>query len=340
MASSRIFVKGLPPTFTEAEFRKHFSQGREVTDAKIFSNRRIGYVGYKTPEEAQKAVKYFNKSFIRMSRIGVELARPPAEIQPHAGHVAPTARKEAEGVAVEHRQPQDGGEKAATIEADPKLKEFMEVMRPKNKKRAWEEKLSTDAGDAVVMAPAIDGQTQSDDEYEDVPKPQKRLKKDVVAVEEPTQLDKASPALEADAEALVTEEVAEPNNAAVSDADWARSRTSRLLGLQDDEEEEDVNAAPTRAQQLPDSDNDTESFPADMKPLKKDPSTSMPTPPSDHDEGNDVPDVDNEEASPVRASMRLFLRNLSYDVTNEDLYAEFGQFGHVEEVCQTFPFSL
>jgi multiple RNA-binding domain-containing protein 1 len=76
MESSRIFVKGLPPTISEEEFRKHFSSNQAVTDAKLIPHRRIGYVGYKTPEEAQKAVKYFNKSFIRMSKIGVELARP------------------------------------------------------------------------------------------------------------------------------------------------------------------------------------------------------------------------------------------------------------------------
>jgi multiple RNA-binding domain-containing protein 1 len=76
MASSRIFIKGLPPTISEDEFKKHFSAKHEITDAKLISHRRIGYVGYKTPEDAAKAVKYFNRSFIRMSKIGVEIARP------------------------------------------------------------------------------------------------------------------------------------------------------------------------------------------------------------------------------------------------------------------------
>jgi multiple RNA-binding domain-containing protein 1 len=77
MASSRIFVKGIPPNITEADFRKHFSTGnREVTDVKIIPQRRIGYVGYKTADEASKAIKYFNKSYIRMSKISVESARP------------------------------------------------------------------------------------------------------------------------------------------------------------------------------------------------------------------------------------------------------------------------
>jgi len=76
MASSRIFVKGLPPTISEEDFKKHFSVQQEITDAKLIPHRRIGYIGYKTPEDAAKAVKYFNKSFIRMSKIGVEIARP------------------------------------------------------------------------------------------------------------------------------------------------------------------------------------------------------------------------------------------------------------------------
>jgi multiple RNA-binding domain-containing protein 1 len=76
MASSRIFIKGLPPNITEDEFKNHFGAKQEITDAKLIPHRRIGYVGYKTPEEATKAVKYFNRSFIRMSKIGVEIARP------------------------------------------------------------------------------------------------------------------------------------------------------------------------------------------------------------------------------------------------------------------------
>jgi len=76
MESSRIFIKGLPPTISEEEFKKHFSAKSTITDAKLIPHRRIGYVGYKTPEDAAHAVKYFNRSFIRMSKIGVELARP------------------------------------------------------------------------------------------------------------------------------------------------------------------------------------------------------------------------------------------------------------------------
>lgn len=76
MASSRIYITNLPPTLGEADFKKHFAQQDAITDAKLLAHRRIGFIGYKTPEAAAKAVKYFNKSFIRMSRIGVTLADP------------------------------------------------------------------------------------------------------------------------------------------------------------------------------------------------------------------------------------------------------------------------
>lgn len=80
MESSRIFVKNLPPAISEAEFRKHFSaHGREVTDVKLIPNRRIGFVGYKSHQDAAAAVKYFHKSFIRMSRIAVDLAKPVSD---------------------------------------------------------------------------------------------------------------------------------------------------------------------------------------------------------------------------------------------------------------------
>jgi multiple RNA-binding domain-containing protein 1 len=74
-ASSRIFVRGLPPTFTDDAMRKHFAKF-PVTDVKFFPHRRIGYVGYKTHEDATKAVKHFNKTFIKLSKIYAELALP------------------------------------------------------------------------------------------------------------------------------------------------------------------------------------------------------------------------------------------------------------------------
>ena len=70
-------MRGLPPNITESDFRKHFSaKNQEITDVKIIPQRRIGYVGFKTPNDATIAAKYFNKSYIRMSKLLVEIAKP------------------------------------------------------------------------------------------------------------------------------------------------------------------------------------------------------------------------------------------------------------------------
>ena len=61
---------------TQDDFVTHFSKVASPTDAKLIANRRIGYLGYRTPEAAETAIKYFNRSFIRTAKISAELARP------------------------------------------------------------------------------------------------------------------------------------------------------------------------------------------------------------------------------------------------------------------------
>lgn len=355
MAASRIFIKGLPPTFTEAEFRKHFSQPAPVTDAKIFQNRRIGYVGYKTHEDAQKAVKYFNKTFIRMSRIGVELASPKQdESGSQRDATVASARKSVDvdfGVAAEGGAKRKRDSEAAA-DHETKLKEFLEAYKPKDKKSSWE------AGAFAVpevVAPnskeesagVLVAQDQSDDEYEAVPaKRQKRnlpSKEVVDAVQEAAPQVVSPPRVEVEPDATTNGANVVQNDNAASDLDWARSRTSRLLGLLDDDEEE----AATRP--VP---RDAPSSPAiEVKP-REEPSkeliakhgasaeveTQMPTPPSDRDIDDAAVASSDPRFELVRESMRLFVRNLSYDVKAEDLKSEFASFGNLEEVSNSIFF--
>ncbi|EME83400.1 uncharacterized protein MYCFIDRAFT_164576, partial [Pseudocercospora fijiensis CIRAD86] len=341
MAASRIFVKGLPHTFDEASFRTHFSQnGRQVTDAKIFPNRRIGYVGYKTPEDAQKAVKYFNKTFIRMSRIGVELARPvDDQVQAKARTAAQTATpqpsKDVGSAELKRKSVSETKEK----ESDPKLKEFLDAYKPKSKKREWEaEAAQVDSNSHSAEGQAIDSQSMalvdahdgaSDDEYENVPKKTKRAK---LESETPTaaapEVTSVTPNVsddwegfdnEADAEERIETEAQAP----VSDMDWIRSKTSRTLGLLDDEEEQDNAARATPKDDIVASTPDPVPVPED------EPISVIPTPPA-KDDGSQPP-VDKDIES-VRTTMRLFVRNLPYDVQRDDLEAEFEPFGNLEEV--------
>ena len=78
--STRLLVKNLPKHLTEKRFKEHFSKMGVVTDAKIIytkdgRSRLFGFIGYRTPDEAKKALKYFNNTFIDTSRVSVELAK-------------------------------------------------------------------------------------------------------------------------------------------------------------------------------------------------------------------------------------------------------------------------
>ena len=79
---SRLIVKNLPAYLTQDRLRKYFEApdgpGGTLTDVKLVSrpdgtSRRFGFVGYKTPQEAQRAQKWFNRTFVDSSRIAVDI---------------------------------------------------------------------------------------------------------------------------------------------------------------------------------------------------------------------------------------------------------------------------
>jgi len=341
--SSRIFVKGLPPTFTESEFRTHFSQSREITDAKIFPNRRIGYIGYRTPEDAQHALKYFNRTFIRMSRIGVELARPIQDAQNARHHgAAPTAQRRPDvdnGPDVKQPVKRKRGSDVDK-EDDPKLKEFLDVYKPKNKKKAWENEGLDTAVAAETRADKVGAQAfeevHSDEEYEEVPNKARRAKRDNVPAEHDTAQVEVQLGEDEVMQPTVNAVVEGPasqvgSGDVVTDADWTRSRTSRLLGLLDEDEETETTRDGGDAQSAY-NDEDEDVVKGSNKSVAgiKAPQ-SMPTPPSDKEQEATTEEAD-AATERTESTMRLFLRNLAYDVRAEDLETQFAQYGSLDEV--------
>lgn len=354
MASSRIFVKGIPPNITEADFRKHFSTGnREVTDVKIIPQRRIGYVGYKTADEASKAIKYFNKSYIRMSKISVESARPISEQAPtrtsHSGansQVLSGKRKAPERTAEDPDEGLQKKKKRGDDERpDPKLEEFLQVMG-----RGQESLMGavTSTGEEVPDSEAHQvpvPEAESDDEYEAIPS---RKGKEVSraqpekAVNPPSRIQ-AVTAKNKEAESTHEPERSEPEtmvvddeatagpapkaSAVANDDDWLRSRTNRLLDLMDPDDlpQERIDA---REASVP------EPTPDD-RPKQKE--TANET-----GEGVTTTDLEHtatetEAAAPdsldlIRRTSRLFVRNLPYGATEDDIRECFEKFGAIEEV--------
>lgn len=77
---SRVIVKNIPSKIDERKLRELFEQCGHVTDVKLQKcrngrSRHFGFVGYHSEQEAEAAVKHFNKTFLNSVRIEVEIAK-------------------------------------------------------------------------------------------------------------------------------------------------------------------------------------------------------------------------------------------------------------------------
>ena len=343
MESSRIFVKGLPPNLNSDDFRKHFSKQSAITDAKLIPHRRFGYVGFKTPEDAARAVKYHNKSFIRTSKIGVELARS-VEDQYALGmgmdSVNSSKREHAHAQEYGPRGSEDDKrrkrkrEDLAESKGKSKLQEFLEVMRPPSKSNIWENQNTGIPQKPALPTPVIEDDVarvaQNAEDHEYLGKKRKREKpseeRDTVRAEPPVSV--GLPEVEAktvpiDCD-LSQEAEKEPlaQASAVTDAEWLRSRTSRLLGLMDGD---GVKVTALAEVALTEKANLFQ-----VPELVKDDSISIASVQMDEDLEIEGAILENNTVE----NGRLFVRNLTYTITEKDLRRHFDDQGHgtIQEV--------
>lgn len=339
MSSSRIFITGLPPTISEEEFKKHFSQDQPITDARLIAARRIGYVGYKTPEEAQNAVKYFNKSFIRMSKIGVEIARPVRDMtlqksRKQQREDAILARKEA--VAVQESAVSNTKRKREEPEpVDSKLQEFLSVMQAPSKIKKWAaEGIAVGNEEPPTKIQAIEAsKAESDDEYEVIPKKAKQAEPKNKSSPQPVPIpaQDSRPDEQSPAEEAVPNPAVAINPALAIDDDWLRSKTSRLLDLMEPEEmkEQARKSQPVGDEYKVDFDQPTAECDI-AENSEKDGEMALVAQEPKRDQ------VMQEALDPILheilANGRLFIRNLPYSTTEDDLREHFSKYGTLEEV--------
>ncbi|XXH03042.1 hypothetical protein Hte_009432 [Hypoxylon texense] len=352
MDSSRIFVKGLPPNLNEADLRKHFASKGHITDVKLIPHRRIGYVGYKSPQEAADAVKYFNRSFVRMSKISVEFAKPIADPslaksreRRHRSWTTETPKVAPKPTPSAEAQPDNAKKRKRDVvdESDPKLKEFLSVMKTANTTTS---EIHGIVAESVVEPPAkyvavaAKGR-ESDDEYEVVPTRQKKSRpqeqtKPVINTtgRENTQpvedvgVDE-EPAAEQFVQAT-TNSTGAPTQPAATDDDWLRSRTNRLLDLVDDDDVPTSKPPLNEPSIIPDKEEQEE---PEVVDATIDEDQDMKDDESQEPEQDGLkPESKDDDVESVRKTRRLFVRNLPYSATEDDLKSYFVQYGDVEEV--------
>lgn len=318
METSRIFVRNLPVNVSDTDFQAHFAKRYAVTDIKLIPHRRIGYVGFQSPKDAQDAVKYFNKSFIRMSRLQIELAKPVNDASLHptrihgsaAGVATPTAATDANTLKRKRSSPPPSA-------SDPKIKEFLDVMQRPSKMKSWANYNANVAQGEPTSSAQVKEQgskSVSDDDYQPIDK--KRKGKDITAgpkegIKKLLEVDSTNVAQTAEDQALI---------ASWDDDDWLKSRTGQMLGLEEDEESQPVFE---EQDEISPSGIEHEANGDELKTNKQNVS---------EDPSGGERQIMSQTESDIRHTKRLFLRNLPFSVTEDALMEAFTHFGALAEV--------
>ncbi|KAK5795885.1 hypothetical protein VI817_005170 [Penicillium citrinum] len=345
MENTRVFVSGLPPSCSNDQLRNHFAARFQVTDAHVLPKRRMGFVGFKSHDAAQEAVKYFNRTFLKMSKISVDIARP-IDAKPEKFH--PTRKRgmdndtSASDNALKRKREEDS--KAQ----DPKLKEYLSLMQT-SKTHTW-------ANDDGMVNPVEEPASTSNQPTEDkgatqeLPSHPKKARlqeaphlKNDAQDPKPLVVDQNEVNESVDTPMSDNQEKGEEEGetAAVSDADWLRSKTSRLLGLLDEDEQAEFDdhkvEEPVKARSP--SVEEPESRNAAIADIAAQPTTNNEEDEDEEQEQEDVPQTteeQNKNIELIRDSARLFVRNLAYDTTDADLQPLFAEYGKLEEVHVAF----
>lgn len=329
---SRLIVKGLPKYLSEDRLRKHFAAEGAVSDVKLMKkrngeSRQFAFIGYRSSEDAKKAAKFFNKTFIDTARIDVEVAKTWAD--PTVPQAVREKRKLAERRLMEQeerlqRQKEEAEQRKRQktdkrskldeeIASNPKLKEFIEATKPSSQRQSW----ANDGADGLgapsskaletalaeqdgTGAKAVDEakyevaqarEAASDDEYEDFGKAEEEDEPMMSLNELPQEEEPVEGEGEGEAE---DDELAKDEN--VSDLDWLKLRRIRMKENEEETKEEKPE-----------------------EPKKQ----SRPAP-------VEVPQ--KSEVDRIRETGRLFIRNILYDSTEDDFRELFSEYGALEEV--------
>ncbi|PKC17311.1 hypothetical protein RhiirA5_459199, partial [Rhizophagus irregularis] len=285
---SRLIIKNLPKNLTDNKFREHFSSKGQVTDAKIIKtsdgrSRCFGFIGYRSEQEANDALKYFNNTFIFTSRITVERAKPVNDSslpRPWSAHSTGSSRYEKshqqqkpddklvdDNVKATKDKKKSKSKISIVDENNEKLHEFLEVMQPRSKSKTW-------ANDDLTTLDSQHGKKSK------IGNENKSVKKNAKSEESDDELYQD-----------------------------LRYKTKDKKKKEEDEEEEEE-----------DDDDDDEEEEEDDDDSDK----------TNNNSNHQTTDVPPEES--IGETGRLFVRNLPYICTEDDLRREFVKFGPLAEV--------
>lgn len=229
----------------------------------------------------------------------------------------------------------------AELAQDPKLKEFLQVYQAPSKTNIWTNgDIQTDvpvATNEESVPAVVVPEDESDDDYQVIAKkpkiavdPASTVDTAVVSkptTEEPSTDSTRDVATQHDHDMNVVEETAQPDRGPVTDDDWLRSRTNRLLELVEDDEQPAPAVHPPK-HEVP------KSVPPEVIEEPEEPEQAE----AQMSEAQALEVPASEEVDKIRETGRLYLRNLHFEVTEDELRQHFSKYGSLEEVSHNIFF--
>mmetsp|Transcript_40843 Transcript_40843/g.41714 ORF Transcript_40843/g.41714 Transcript_40843/m.41714 type:complete len:888 (+) Transcript_40843:120-2783(+) len=363
---SRICVKNLSKTTNESSLKKNFSLKGEVTDVKLVKSssgrsRQFAFIGFRSNAQADEALKYFNNTFLDNSRIVVEPARKVGEIEPKEVRSRHTKSKLEKISKAQVKPSSDTNKKstAAKPSSQPLVEksklDFMEAMKPRSKKNFWSNDESRNANayimneddadndqherpDVCVAGSEIESeneQAEDEDEINDFTVKSK-------PIEEKKQLNEKDATTMSDMEYL--------RSKVKSAVDFTDSDSNSDLESEDEEQEkneqeservkhinESSSAAASNTKSLKSSEVYPPSRSGDRERVEEhQPSDDIKTDEEEVKEGgnsNAVTVINGRvEEEEEEDSGRLFVRNLPYSSSEDELRELFTEYGPLTEV--------
>uniref|UniRef100_A0AAY4C4Y6 Probable RNA-binding protein 19 n=1 Tax=Denticeps clupeoides TaxID=299321 RepID=A0AAY4C4Y6_9TELE len=232
---SRLIVKNLPNGMKEERFRKMFAAFGTLTDCSLkFTKdgkfRKFGFVGFKLEEDAEKARKHFDRSFVDTSRVTVEPCKSfgdPSKDRPWSKHSRQQANAE------EDKEDGKAFKESQELEKDQGFQEFLAVHQNRSQVPTW-------ANDSLEES-AFSGR-MTETSKKDGKKPKKTddylnfdSDQSVETSDEEEQQQQEEEEDDAPKRALKT---------GLSDMDYLRSKMVEKSNLVDDSDEDDVDEEP------------------------------------------------------------------------------------------------
>nr|CDI56454.1 probable RNA-binding protein [Melanopsichium pennsylvanicum 4] len=340
---SRLIVRGLPSYLTDARLREHFSRKGAVTDVKLMrrpdgTSRKFGFVGYRSDEEAQKALDYFNRTFIDTARITIEFAKKIGDEELTKQREERRNKRNADVVQDANASTSDGKKRKAEKAADFKdeargkksskkgaaisFEEFLSVMQPKAKRKAWQNE------DALPQQTMDDITAGVQAIEKKAAKKEHKKAAAAAAVAEASAAQSKDEQQESDPEPDAT-----ANDVGLTDDEYMRLRMKHKVGTDLDTFDQDSSAPQfeqsddEKVDKVDVSDSDSDSDQEQVNDEKFERRQAEQRQKADEAFQKDQKIVDQ-----IMDGGRLFIRNLPFAATDHEIQSFFESFGTVKQV--------